>query len=58
MSETIEGRGNEILKWNAVYASKGLKINLEKANVIFSRSMTKEGFYKSNLIHVGSAAWE
>ena len=30
MSETIEGLGNNFLKWNVAFESKGLKLNLWK----------------------------
>ena len=49
MSETIMGLRNKLRKWKVAFESKGLNVNLWKAKVMASSSITKDGLSKSNV---------
>ena len=42
-SETIEGLRNKFLKWKEAFDSKGVKVNLEKTNVMVNGEITNDG---------------
>ena len=56
MSLTIDGFRNKFIKFNKAFNSKSLKTNFGKTKVIVSGDITKDGFLKTKLTHVGSAA--
>ena len=49
MNETIEGLGNNFLKWKEAFESKGLKVNLGKTKAMVCGDITKDGMPKSNV---------
>ena len=49
MSESIEGHRNKFLIWKGDLESKGLKVSLEKTEVMVSGGITKDGLSKSEV---------
>ena len=47
MSETIEGLGDEFLKWKRAFESKGLKVHHGKTKVMVSSGITLDDLAKS-----------
>ena len=49
MSETIEGLRIMFRKWNKAFESKGLKVNLGKANMMVTVGVIIDGLFKSTV---------
>ena len=57
MSETIEGLGNNFLRWKVAFESKGLKVNGGETEVLVSGSLQRMACKDGNSVaHVWFAA--